>query len=739
MSGAPRGKGWELEIGGFRLLLEATLEIGRDPSCAVPLEDERVSWRHLRVAPLDGKVEIVDLGSRNGTMLNGRQIEPGPVEVVSDALIQIGGTRARLRRVSEDRSDDRGHFRRVPMRGRTLRIGRAPDNDVCLEEPNVSWHHAELRPGEPPSIVDLGSRNGVRLGQELIARPGPLPPGAEAGIGPFSLRVERGELVVVDERGQRLSAGGVSVKVGARTILWPTDLTVSPGEFVALIGASGSGKTTLLKSLAGVRSPSGGQVLLGSDPIDLRLTEIGYVPQTDVLHDRLKVRETLMYTARLRLPSDTSRAECAVAVEEVLEELRLGEHAETPVDRLSGGQRKRLSCGVELVGKPSMLLLDEPTSGLDPPLERRLMLTLRQLADSGRGIVVVTHATSSLALCDTVAVMGEKGHLLFTGSPRECLEGFNVAAYDGIYGAAEMIDVPVQQEVAGPGRSGRRSRTASGPLLAGRSLLRQTFTLVGRYARTLGRDTRTILALLGQAPLVGLLIAMLYPADVLALPDSEPTRSAQFIFLLVTAALWLGLIDSCREIVRERAIILRELAVGVRLDAHVISKALILFAVAAVQCVLLLGVVALLRPFHSSPQTYLQILGILTLTSWSMIGLGLLVSTVARSVDQATSVIPLLLIPQLLFGGALVSLERMGTPIRLIADLTVSRWAFAGAGSAIGMNSRLAEEPQGAALSGYGNEFFAIQPGVAAIVLLGFTAAALLGAALLLASRSRDV
>ncbi len=443
-----------------------------------------------------------------------------------------------------------------------------------------------------------------------------------------------------------------------------------------------------------------------------------------------------MYTARLRLPSDTSRAECAVAVEEVLEELRLGEHAETFVGRLSGGQRKRLSCGVELIGKPSMVLLDEPTSGLDPPLERRLMSTLRQLSDSGRGIIVVTHATSSLALCDTVAVMGEGGHLLFNGSPRECLERFGVGNYDEIYGAAELVEPPA---TSSPGPTGRAARRPSGPLLAGRSLVRQTATLVGRYAHTLGRDRRTVAALLGQAPLIGFLIAMLYPRDVLVLPDTSPTRSAQFMFLLVTAALWLGLIDSCREIVRERAIILRELAVGVRLDAQIIAKSVILFSIAAVQCLLLLVVVAALRPFHSSFDSYAEVFALLTLTSWAMVGLGLLISTVARSVDQATSVIPLLLIPQLLFGGALVALERMGTVIKILADVTVSRWAFAGAGSAVGMNARLAEEPKATSLSGYGTEFFSIQPGVAMLALGGFTAAALLGAALLLARRNRDV
>jgi hypothetical protein len=102
-------------------------------------------------------------------------------------------------------------------------------------------------------------------------------------------------------------------------------------------------------------------------------------------------------------------------------------------------------------------------------------------------------------------------------------------------------------------------------------------------------------------------------------------------------------------------------------------------------------------------------------------------------------VIPLLLIPQLLFGGALVALDRMGPVIKVLADLTVSRWAFAGAGNAISMNARLAEEPQVAKLSGYGTDFFSLQPAVAALVLLGLAAAALLGAALVLARRSRDV
>lgn len=731
------GAEWELEIGGLRIPLDDAIEIGRDPACDLPVEDERASWRHFCLTVESGDVFLRDLDSKNGTYLNGQRVGDGPSRISSEALVQFGSTRVRLRRKTAPVGEKLGSFRRVPIQGRLLRIGRAPDNDVCLEEPNVSWHHAQLRPGNPPTLEDLGSRNGTRLDETLIEGARRLTPGATAGIGPFSLRIDGDELVVIDERGgQRLSAQEVSVAVPGKTILQPTNLSIAPGEFVALIGASGSGKTTLLKALAGVRSPTAGQVLVGSDPIDLRLTEVGYVSQSDVLHDRLTVRETLLYTGRLRLPSDTSRAEVAAAAEEAMEELRLNEHADTRVHQLSGGQRKRVSCGVELIGKPTMLLLDEPTSGLDPPLERRLMMTLRRLAESGRGIVVVTHATSSLALCDTVAVMGEGGHLLFTGSPDEALESFNVGAYDEIYGAAELVAVPEPPAPAAAPPSSRRP--FGNRLRSERSLAGQSLALITRYARTLGRDRRTVGALLGQAPLIGLLICLLYPGDVLALPDVQPTRSAQFVFLLVTASLWLGLIDSCREIVKERGIIIRELAVGVRIDAQLIAKSVVLFALAILQCVLLMAVVAVLRPLHEPASAYLQLTALLILTSWSMIGVGLLVSTVARSVDQSTSVIPLLLIPQLLFGGALVAYERMSTVIKVLSDLVVSRWAFAGAGQAIGMNGRLAEEPNGAAMSGYGTSFFSLELWVAAIVLLGFTAATLLVAAVLLAGRRQD-
>jgi ABC transport system ATP-binding/permease protein len=708
--------------------------LGRDPRCDISIQDERVSWQHARIELSDGLPLLSDLGSSNGTYLDGARLGSDGRAITRESLLRLGSTGARVREIAVEPSGANAPFRRMAIRGRTLRIGRAEDNDVVLSEPNVSWHHAELRPGDPPTLVDLGSRNGVRLGNQPLAGAGALAPGIPAGIGPFSLRYEGGELVIVDERGGlSLSAQAVSARVGRITILHPTGLSVAPGEFAALIGPSGSGKTTLLKCLAGVGHPSGGRVLIGADPLELRLTEVGYVPQSDVVHDQLTVREALLYAARLRLPSDTRRVEHLAAVEDVLADLRLEDHQQTRIGRLSGGQRKRVACGVELIGKPTMLLLDEPTSGLDPALEKRLMSTLRALADSGRGIVVVTHATSSLSMCNTVAVMGPGGHMLFCGSPRESLEHFQVPAYDEIYSALDLVEVPQSTMEIVPARPPRPGRQ----LLSGRSLLKQTSTLLTRYVRTFAREHRTVAILLGQAPVMGLLIGLLYPGHLLAFPDLQPTRTAQFVFLLVTAAFWMGMIDSCREIVKERSIVMRELAVGVRLDAYVLTKALPLFALSVIQIALLVVVATALQPLHAGPGAYVSLATVLVLTSWSAVGIGLVVSTLARSVDQATSLIPLLLIPQLLFGGALVAYARMSVPIKAVADLMVSRWAFAAGGHIVAMNTRLAESPGGGAATGFGRIFFSQSVVVSIIILLGVTAGLLLATAAPLARQQR--
>jgi ABC-type multidrug transport system ATPase subunit/pSer/pThr/pTyr-binding forkhead associated (FHA) protein len=722
-----------IEVGHQRAIIpdHGTLRIGRDPTCGLCLDDETVSWEHAGVGNRDGAMQIWDLGSRNGTFVDDLPVQRVGTRLRHGARVRIGDLEGvfRLRRGGRT-----GHLPRVRRYDfdRELRVGRAEENDVVLDEPNVSRSHASLTPGPPAELHDLASRNGVRLNGSQVGRTTRLTPGDEIGIGPYRLVLDGSSITVIDDRGGMLLRSlGACVRVGRETILQPTTMTIAQGEFVGLIGPSGSGKTTLLKNLAATSNPTEGSVLLDQDPASVRRTDIGYVPQADTIHPRLTVAESLKYAARLRLPSDSSKSEISDRVEAVLEELELTEQASTQNQSVSGGQRKRVACGVELVGMPTMLLLDEPTSGLDPPLERLLMEMLRRLADEGRGVLVCTHATSSLALCDTVAVMGAGGSLRFQGAPQAALDHFGVEHYDEIYGevTGELAE-QVSEEAPRPRQLRRRGRRTQ----PGRSFLSHFAAVSGRYARNLFRDRRTMFVLLAQVPIIAVLVSVLFPADLLSQSDVEPAKSAQFMFLIVTVAIWLGLISACREVVTERSMVLRELAIGLRLDAYISAKALVLFLVATVEAALLFGIAFTLQPAHVDPGGYAAVFAIVVASCWGAVAMGLAASTVARSVDQATSLVPLLLVPQLLFAGAIVPYESMQRPVQLLSDAIMARWAFAGSGNAIDLTGRLAQQNE---LATYGPNFFSVRPALAVLILLAFTAVGLIVAAAFLARAAR--
>ncbi len=510
-----------------------------------------------------------------------------------------------------------------------------------------------------------------------------------------------------------LRAEAVGVDVDGRRLLHPTSLAVGPGELVALIGPSGSGKTTLLRALAGVLDPGTGVVRLGADSVSARSTEVGYLPVGDTVHPQLTVREALGYTARLRLPVDVPAAERARRVEEVLAELRLLERAGTRVGALSHGERRRAACAVELIARPAVLLLDEPASGLDPGLERVLMATLRRIADQGRGVVVATHATSSLASCDTVAVMGPGGRLRFAGPPGGALGHFRVPDFDRIYDALD-VGSPEDGEAPVPlPAAPARERT----LVVG-SFGRQAGVLAARDVRCLLREGRTLRTTLLQAPVIALCIGLVLPRDVLGSSSLASFYAVLLSFLLVTGSVWLGTTSSCREVAKERVILEREAAAGVRLDAYLAAKVLVLFALAVVQVALLFSITVVLQPLHAGAGTYLTVLGLCVLVAWTSIGVGLTLSARARSADQASSAVPLLLIPQLLFAGAIIPAGVMPAPVQVLSYLTYSRWGLVGSGHALGLEQTLSGEASAAA--GYQRAFFTPAPQVAAAALLLF-------------------
>jgi len=286
----------------------------------------------------------------------------------------------------------------------------------------------------------------------------------------------------------------VGLRVKGKQLLEPTSLSIPPGEMVAIIGESGAGKSTLLKMLCGVTVPSGGQVTLNGEELTTRLTDVGYVPQDDIVHPLLTVREALRYAARLRLPQDVSAEEIEAAVDRVVGELSLEEQADTRIGSLSGGQRKRTGVATELLSRPSVLFLDEPTTGMDPGLETQMMQLFRELAGGGRAVALVTHATKNLALCDRVLVMGRGGVLTFDGPPGAAPAFFGVDDYDGIY-----LALPTREPAEWRSRhlAGARERPEppepAEPTRRRRPhLLPQLRVLVSRYLTLFMRDRRNL-------------------------------------------------------------------------------------------------------------------------------------------------------------------------------------------------------------------------------------------------------
>ena len=298
-----------LHAGERFVLLKGVWAIGRLPDNDLAIAKDAVSRHHARIEAVQGGYRITDLGGHNGTQLNGERFHDESRWLANGDTIVIGGEVLRFLTGEETRL---GSAPQAPVSGtqvvqlakRHLTLGRDRSNDLVLEDPNVSRFHAEVaRLDDRVAVRDLGSRNGTRVNGELV-RTAVLEPGSEVGIGPYRLVFDGSAFVARSEQGAlRLDAEGVAMRVGDKQILAETTLSVEPGQLVAFIGESGSGKTTLLKALAGVTTPTSGSVSVNGEPVGARLTDIGYLPQDEIVHPDLTVTESLRYSARLRLPS----------------------------------------------------------------------------------------------------------------------------------------------------------------------------------------------------------------------------------------------------------------------------------------------------------------------------------------------------------------------------------------------------------------------------------------------------
>ena len=572
-------------------------------------------------------------------------------------------------------------------------------------------------------------------------------------------------------------------EVSANKVILLNDisLTIPPHTFVVLVGSSGTGKSTLMNALNGLRPAHEGKVLYNGQNyyphISAFSKQLGYVPQDDIVHRELTVERALYYSAKMRLPADFTTAQIEERINEVLDEVDMKTRRHVLISQLSGGQRKRVSIALELLDKPSIFFLDEPTSGLDPGLDHKMMLLLRRLADKGHTIVLITHATNNINICDYICFLAQGGRLVYFGPPDKARAYFGKSDFAEIYSLLEPDDehphAPEQAEERFKASLDYQKYVAR-PLKEGYTLCSQPdqnvnkdglpkrgnpwnqFLLLSlRYLELLKNDPGNLLILLLQAPIIALLLVLLIKYgignDVFAvnsvvqcpttatiitatgLPDipgpinpavsttcgrvekflkNDPRGKAyaakrggtltalqdfiiewsgsspqKILFIMSFTAVLFGCVNAAREIVKEAPIYQRERAVGLRIIPYMFSKIVVLALLCFVQSAILVMIVYIVDPLYQGVflPALLEAYITMALTALAGLMIGLTVSVVAPSTDRAMSLVPIILIPQVIFSGIVFPLNNWA--IQILSMAFATRWSIAALGTTVGLHS----------------------------------------------------
>ena len=598
----------------------------------------------------------------------------------------------------------------------TVSIGRDPSNTIVLNHVMISRFHAKIEfRHNSYYVTDPGSTNGTFLNGSMI-NDSILTPGDLIQIGDFEFLFDGKSLRQTSCEGDaRIDAINLTRTAGENlVILNDISLSIQPRELVAIVGGSGTGKSTLMNALAGFSPADSGTVLVnGIDYykyFDAFRSSLGYVPQDDIIHKELSVFNALYYAACLRMPEDTRREEREARILQILSDLQLEHRRDTPIIQLSGGERRRVSIGVELLTRPRILFLDEPTSGLDPRLEAEMMNIFRTLANQGHTTILITHATKNLHLCDQVVFLVKGGQLAYFGPPGDALTYFNAADFSDIYVTLEKEKRPdlwvrqyrnsslyktyVQARIQESQKEGKiedktpareKSKKQSGGTRV--SVGRQFFLLSRRYIEIIYRDTRNLAILLLQAPLIGILLSLAYGKDIFNPSEGSYGDAKSLLFFLICICIWFGTSNAAREIAKEIPIYRRERFINLGIAPYIFSKVAVLCLLCIIQTAILLFIVVIkisfsykavagdpsaCKAFFDSAM-YQKCFFAMLITSICSMTMGLMLSSITGNPDKAASIVPILLIPQIVFSGAIIPLKGAA---EFVSYFTLSRWGF---------------------------------------------------------------
>ena len=672
-----------------------------------------VSGSHGKIKIQNGDIYVADLESSNGTyFFDGTQyvrMKPNKYykKTRSDWIFRIDSRKKNSDHsavVIFTNSETQGAWQCMPLDEGLSTIGRASDNTIVMKPPNFSRHHAGIyRRENHYMLVDYNSMNGVYVNGVRIHGQQEIHEKDMIQIAGYLFIFNKGKLMYQTTiSGVSLTLENICKTVGhgssRKRILNNVSCEIGNNEFVAIIGGSGAGKTTVMNAMSGFDSDISGRVYCNG--IDLRRNfntlknMIGFVPQQDIIYENLTLQRMLYYTAKMKMPSDTSKAEIRARIHKVLEMVDLVQHAKTYIRKLSGGQKKRASIAVEMLADPGLFFLDEPTSGLDPDTEQSLMHTLAKLSKSeGKTIIMVTHTIQSIDLCDKVIFMGPGGKICYCGPPSEITNYFgkkslvevynelagNVDNWNGYflqnYYMEKQNNPPSQAPHPNAGLEKKGKQVSS---------FKQCLVLIARYFELIWNDKQRLLLLFIQPIAIAFLLAVVAVDDTFI--TYEDTRS--IMFALSCSGIWIGLFNTIQEVCKERPILKREYMGNLRLWGYIVSKYVVQGVICFLQATLLVAIFLRLMKHSAEAGLYfakpgMEIWITMILTIFASASMGLIVSSLMKNGDRAMAVAPFVLIIQLLFSGVLFTLDGMAEHV---SKITVSRWAMECLGNITNLN-----------------------------------------------------
>ncbi len=695
--------------------------VGRSPQSDIFINVDTVSSTHLIVREENDDWYIADNNSTNGTYLGSYDIDNkiDKIKLEPNQKIYLASYKLNSNDILNLINDKKSQTTLVNSNITTL--GRDPSSNVHIKNINVSWNHAKIiYENSAYYIYDLNSSNGTFVNDIQIDKKQEIFRGDNIVLGVYNFIFQHDKnsnlsLVSINQNGFTIDAKNIFFKIflgtaHEKTLLTNINFTVYPGEIVGLMGLSGAGKTTLLKILSGYIKPTEGNVFVNGldlyNNFDRIKNSIGYVPQEDIIHPELTVYEALYYSLKLRAKEKLSMDEVNQKIDTILEELGLSISGEDDIRRVkigspddkgtSGGQRKRINIAMELLADPEIIFLDEPTSGLSSVDATVVMDKLKELADKGKTIILTIHQPSLINYkkMDDMIVL-TRGELAYFGpnypdsikffnnntdsqeilsDPDRALLGLHSGEGNNINWSDEYLSSEIHEKFVKE-RSSSTSNDSMSSHQDSTSLWTQLTTLTARYLKIKIKDRVNTAILLIQAPVIAVLLVFLFSGSGLDFHKEHPNI---LLFILVISSMWFGIINSVKEIVSEKAIYERERLIGLKLIPYILSKFLVLSILSLIQVITLLLIVKAFIPIE------LQLLDLLVLifvTALSGVAIGLLTSVVAKSVSQALSLVPIILLPMIIFGGGMIPINKLASNASYLDAYRVSflmptRWSL---------------------------------------------------------------